>query len=268
MEKGQLDNIKSWFDRYVAGFYVEGDDFLNANIELKQKHSHHVCDQIQYITCELGLNEQQKTISEAVAILHDVGRFRQFQEHRTYNDFRSVNHCRLGVEILRKHNVLAGLASEEIGWIEKAVLHHGDKQLPQGLNGDALLYCKLIRDADKIDIYRVVAEYYEQHRRDPDSFKLEIELPDEPWYSEHILQAVISGQRIDYKDLQTWNDCKLIQLSWVYDMNFVPTLKRVKQLGFLQKIIDFLPPTEDIKRAGQYVLNYVDARIEQQKKAD
>ncbi|MBN1795884.1 MAG: HD domain-containing protein [Sedimentisphaerales bacterium] len=262
MKKEQLEKIKEWFDEYVAGFYGD-DEYFNANIELKDRHSRLVCAESLYLADELGLTDEQKQIAEVIAILHDVGRFVQFERYRTYNDPRSVNHSLLGVKIIREHNVLANLTAGEAEIIEVAIKYHGDKQLPDNLSGEVFLQSRIIRDADKIDIYRVVTECYEQYENDPDSFKLEIELPDEPWYSDEVLQKILTGRRIDYRDLKTLNDMKLIQLSWVYDVNFAATYNRIRERRFLEKIIDFLPPNDDIKQVAKTVLEYVDRKIKQ-----
>ena len=262
MGQEQLENLKEWFESYVAGFYGD-DEFVNANIELKEKHSRAVCAETAWLADKLGLSDNQKCIAQAIALLHDVGRFEQFKRHRTYNDARSCNHSQLAVDVICKEKILEGFDRQERQYIETAIKYHGDKKLPDGLDDETLLYCQLIRDADKIDIYRVVIEYYEQYRNNPQSFKLEIELPDEPWYSNEVVQKVLNGERIDYKLLKTWNDCKLIQLSWVYDVNFTQTLERIKQRGFLEKVIDFLPANEDIERVSKKVLDYVDLRIAQ-----
>jgi hypothetical protein len=57
---------------------------------------------------------------------------------------------------------------------------------------------------------------------------------------------------------------KLLQLGWVYDVNFTATLKRIRQRRFLEQIIDFLPRTEDIERVKTKIFEYVDCRIKQQ----
>jgi hypothetical protein len=262
MEQGQLDNLKGWFRKYVAGFYGD-DEFVNANIELKEKHSKMVCAETAWLADRLGLSYNQKRIAQAIALLHDVGRFEQFKKYRTYRDAGSCNHSQLSVEVICKEKILEGIDRREREYIDRAIKHHADRELPEGLDGDALLYCQLIRDADKIDIYRVVTEYYAQYQNDPESFKLEIELPNEPWCSDEVVQKVLNGERIDYRILKTWNDNKLIQLSWVYDVNFVPTLERIRQRGFLEKLIDFLPANRDIERVRTKVLDYVESRIKQ-----
>lgn len=263
MEQGQLDNLMKWFDSYVANFYGD-DEFVNTNIELKEKHSKTVCEEMAWLAGRLGLSDEQKRIAMAIALLHDIGRFRQFKEYRTYRDSSSVNHSQLGVDVICQEKALEGFDEKERTIIETAVRHHGEKELPGGLDDETLLYCKLIRDADKIDIYRVVIEYYEQYLANPGEFKLELEVPDEPWYTKEILEKLLAGERIDYKVLNTFNDVKLLMLSWIYDVNFAETLERIKGKGFLEKVIDFLPTDEDIERTRIKVLGYVDSRIDKE----
>jgi len=262
MEQEQLEKIRVWFDDYVAGFYGD-DEFVNANIELKEKHSRRTCEETLGLAEELGLTDNQKRIADAIALLHDVGRFEQFVKYRTYNDPRSVNHCLLGMEVLRQRKVLEQVDSKERELIEKAIEYHGLKELPGDLDGECLLFSQLIRDADKLDVFYVVTEYYKQYRKNPDEFNLELEFEDVPQYSKRIVEDILRGQLVDYSRLRTLNDMKLLQLGWVYDINFTATLKRIRQRRFLEKIIDFLPRTEDIEKVKAKIFEYVDRRIKQ-----
>ncbi len=265
MEQEQLEKFRVWFDGYVADFYGD-DEFVNANLKLKEEHSRRTCEEMRYLACELGLSENQRRIAEVIAILHDIGRFEQFVKYRTYHDPISVNHCLLGVEVLGREKVLAGVDSKEKELIEKAIEYHGTKELPGDLEGECLLFSKLIRDADKVDVFYVVTKYYKQYRDNPEGFKLELELPDEAGYSAEVIEEILCGRLIDYSQLRTWNDMKLCQLGWVYDINFAATLKRIKQRRFLEKMIEFLPETEDINKVKKKIFEYVDSAIEQEGK--
>jgi len=262
MEREQLEKFRDWFDDYVAGFYGD-DEFVNANIRLKEEHSRRTCEEMEYLADELGLSGNQRRTAEAVALLHDIGRFEQFVRYGTYNDPRSVNHCLLGLEVLRRRKVLEELDSKEKELIEKAIEYHGTKELPGDLEGECLLFSKLIRDADKIDVLYVMTEYYRQYRDNPEEFKLELELPDEAGYSAEVIEEILRGRRIDYSRLRTLNDMKLCQLGWVYDINFAATLRRIKQRKFLEKMIEFLPETEDINKVKRKIFEYVDSAIVQ-----
>ncbi len=263
MEQQQLRGFKTWFDNYVAGVYGD-DEFVNANLKSKEEHSRRTCDEMLYLAQQLAVEANQSRIAEVIALFHDIGRFEQFVKYRTYNDPRSVDHCLLGVKVLKKTKALDGLEKRERELIEKAIEYHGLKELPPDLDGDCLLFSKLIRDADKIDALYTMTDCYRQYAENTPGFKLELELPDEPGYSDHVVEGLLAGRRIDYSELRTLNDMKLCLLGWVYDVNFVPTLKRIKQRRFLEMLVDFLPKTEDIKRVRQKIFDYVDFRISQE----
>ncbi len=260
LEQAQLDKFRIWFDDYVAGFYGD-DETVNANIRLKENHSYRTCNEILYLAGELGLDENQKLISETIALLHDVGRFEQFVKYRMYSDARSVDHCLLGLEVLEKNRLLDEVQLQEKLLIQKAIEYHVRKELPPGLDGQCLLFSKLIRDADKLDAYYVVMKYYRQYRENPQNFKLGMELPDEPGYSADVVNELLSGRCVDNRKVRKLNDLKLSLLGWVYDVNFTSTLKRIKRCGYLEKLLGFLPANEDIERIGEKILEYVDFRI-------
>jgi hypothetical protein len=88
-----------------------------------------------------------------------------------------------------------------------------------------------------------------------------MEMPDEPGFTPEVLEAILTGGRIDYKALRTLNDMKLCVLGWVYDVNFVPALCRLKQRRHLEMIFEFLPDIPDIRKVREKILAYVDSRI-------
>lgn len=260
MHKQQIDRFNEWFDKYVAHLYGD-DDYINANIKLKEDHSRRVCRQIRYLARELKLSADKKRLAEAIALFHDIGRFEQFKKYRTYSDHRSIDHSTFGLEVLAKNNALAGVDRGEKKIIETAIRFHNVMELPAGLDEDVLLFSQLIRDADKLDIYYVVAQYYKEYEKNPEGFKLEIELPDSPVITAKVIEDLVAGRHIDYRDLKSWNDMKLCQLSWVYDVNFATTLKRIKELGYIEMIIGFLPKTDGVQKAASAVQTYIDRRI-------
>ena len=196
-----------------------------------------------------------------IALFHDVGRFPQFAQYRTYKDVRSVDHCRLGVEVLAQEGILSCLRREEQQWVERAVECHGRKALPSDLRGQALLFAKLIRDADKLDIYRIVVGSYRAYRQDPAKYSFEIELPDEPGHSPAVLDAVAGGRVVDYLDLRTMNDMKLCQLGWVYDLNFAASIERLKQRGYIEELLSLLPQTPDMAKVSEKIHSYMAAKL-------
>jgi hypothetical protein len=89
----------------------------------------------------------------------------------------------------------------------------------------------------------------------------ESELPDEPRISPEVLEAVLNGQLIEYRQLRTLNDMRLCQLGWVYDMNFAASLARLRERSLLPQLLSFLPPTPDIDRLRDKLFTYIDTRL-------
>ena len=260
MRQENVENMKAWFRDYVAGFFGN-DEFVNSNIRMKEQHTWRTCEEILLLARRLELSVNQKRIAELIALLHDIGRFKQFSQYRTYDDSRSVDHSMLGLEVLAETNVLQSVDPTESSIIETAIEHHGRKQLPADLDGQHLFFARLIRDADKIDILYTVTEYYEQYHDDPAEFMLQLELPDEPRYSAEVVESILRGELVDYTILRTLNDIKLCRLGWVYDVTFTAALRRIKQRKFLDKLIDFLPRTQDTQRVKEKIFAYVDCRL-------
>jgi putative nucleotidyltransferase with HDIG domain len=147
MQEEQLNTFKRWFGGFVARFYGT-DAYVNAHIQLKEEHTQRTCAEMVHLAQALGLDDAQTRVAELIALFHDIGRFPQFARYRTYNDRRSIDHSRLGVETLRQEGILTSLPAEERQWIETAVEHHGRRSLPAEMTGQTLLFARLIRDAD------------------------------------------------------------------------------------------------------------------------
>jgi len=260
MNKKQFDHFKAWFTEYVASFYG-ADEYVNAHIKLKEEHTYRVCEEMVWLTNQLNLSEQDKLTAGTIAIFHDVGRFEQFAKYRTYMDNKSVNHCLVALEVLGGNNLLDELDAGEKLTVETAIKLHGGIKLPDNLDGETALFAKLIRDVDKLDVYRVVIEGYKQFEANPEDFFLEVEFPAETYCSAEIIETLLKGRRIDFRKLRTLHDAKLLQLSWVFDVNFPQTFIRIMQRRFLDELITLLPEKEEAVRVKKFIFDYVDARI-------
>lgn len=125
----------------------------------------------------------------------------------------------------------------------------------------------MIRDADKLDIYYTVTRGYTQYKDNPGDFSLTLGLPDTPHCSPKVVARVLKGKSIDYSELETFNDLKLIQLGWIHDINFRPTIKRIKERNFLKTLADLIPNTPEIEQIKNNIFAYVEQRIAQDKQS-
>jgi len=260
MTAQQLQKFKEWFADYIADFYGTSA-YIDANLELKEIHTRYVCKEAAYIAGAIGLSENDRLIADAVALFHDVGRFEQFTKYQTYSDAKSEDHNLMAVRILKEYNTLAGLTKTEQDIILKAIELHGAIELPTDLSDSVELHARIIRDADKLDIYRVLTDKYREYRDDPENYNLELEQVDDPTYSPHIIEAIENHAQVDYTSLKTLNDMKLLLLAMIFDVNFATTLKRIKQHGYIDQLLQLLPRDEVMQKVGQTMHRYMENKI-------
>jgi len=67
---------------------------------------------------------------------------------------------------------------------------------------------------------------------------------------------------VDIRNMENLNDFKLLQVGWVYDVNFVPTFRRLRQKGYLDVIRKVLPDSEVIREVFAAVGSYLDEKLQ------
>lgn len=254
MNKDNLIFLKNWFSDHCRSFYSDNEED-RENILLKETHTYDVCKNCVYIAEKEGLNQNDVMLTEATGLFHDVGRFTQYLKYKTFKDSVSENHGKLGANILAEGKVLDGLPSDEQAIILNAVKFHNAFHLPslskihsREKNERIIFFLKLVRDADKLDIFRVFLSYCENKNEKLPS-AADLGLPDGPGYSEEILSSLVLGKVASYSEMKTLNDFRLLQLSWIYDLNFDSSLMFAKGKDFLNRCARWLPHDEKIESA-------------------
>jgi len=259
MRPQDLENFRGWFSGFTKSFF-SADPEDRRNLSLKVDHTHHVCANCVYIAESVPLSPGEVRTAEAAGLFHDIGRFPQYSAYRTFRDSISVNHGKLGAETLERQNVLGSLQEEERQIILFCVKYHNAFSLPEAPGERSRLFLKLVRDADKIDIWRVFAEYFSQTEGERAS-AAGLGLPDRPEYSEKIISCILGSRAASLHDAQTLNDFKLLQLSWVFDLNFRASLVLLREKGDFTRIAGSLPETAGISRAAGHLHAYIDERL-------
>lgn len=251
--KLEVTKMHYWFKDYAQKYQ---NDIDSENIELKLHHSLRVAADIVEIARKLHLSEDEISLAETMGLLHDIARFEQYKKFQTFRDADSFNHAEEGYKIIKQNFLLENYSEKHQEYILKAIRYHNRLHLPESEKEDVLFFCRLLRDADKLDILRVVSEYYAR----PHALRnktIELGLKDTPDVTEKILTAVLNRKDVNYEDIRCLNDFKLLQAGWVFALNFVPTLNLVKQRGYLQIIRKNLPDDEKIDLVFKHIYNYI-----------
>ena len=259
MTEKDLQFYKIWYKDYSNSFHTTDDAW--KNLALKIEHTEHVCEHIAAISRDLSLSNREAMIAETIAIFHDLGRFRQYSEYKTFQDRKSRNHGLLGAMTLIENNVLKDLPDEEQQLILQTIKFHNAYAIPNMFDNYSILFLKMIRDADKLDIFRVFIEYYEsppENRASETAFGL----PDTDSYSEAVISSLHNRRTASYRTLKTENDFKLLKLSWVYGLHFNYSLRIVQENEYIKILAEKLPNTDEIRSAVTGVEKHIKEKLQ------
>ena len=258
MENILVEEYYNWFNSYVKRFYGE-DSVINQNIELKERHTLNVSKHARNIAKSLNLKEEEVNTAEIIGLYHDIGRFEQFRTYKTFRDNISENHATLGIKILKENKILEELSDSRQKIIIKAISLHNTKELPSNLPKEEALYCKLIRDADKLDIFRVIIEYENERQNNPNPAM--DYLPFTLGYNKELLNDILLDRKISNNLLKNYNDRKLYELSWILDLNFQFSFNYIKEKNVLKMLINCLPENEEIDKIYKYIEQYIERNL-------
>jgi putative nucleotidyltransferase with HDIG domain len=260
MTKEDLLYFKDFFLNYVEEFHSD-DETIQKNITLKKHHTLRVLENMSTITKNLHLDENSDLLAKTIALFHDIGRFYQFKKYKTYSDSQSENHAELGIKVLESTGILSRVSKEEKTIILKAVQYHNVFKLPSNEESKQILFCKLIRDADKIDIYKVLTDYYEELDLDLNP-AIEHNLPNIEDYSPIIIEDIFNSRNSNSELLRTRYDMRLLTLTWVFDINYKISIDLIKNRDFINKTLKVLPNNEDMEKVKLSLQNYMDNYME------
>lgn len=263
MDKKKFRQIEEWVQDFIDGYLNRaGDEDLSQNLRLKAEHTFLVDKNIIRLCEALSLDEEQTHLARTIALCHDLGRFPQFYQYRTFRDADSVNHGILSSEIVESSGILRELPDTERQVIIKSIRFHNSVKTPSKFLGDEItdswLYISLIRDADKLDIWRVFSEYFRLPVEKRPSGAI-LGLTDDGGVSDGIIEAIREKRVALLKDVKSQSDFRLLQVSWVFDLNFRESFRILKDRDYLSAITDI--NNEKVQEAVSFVEDYIERRL-------
>ena len=250
VKRGMLTEVRKWFMDYVSSFQEK-----QRYIALKRAHTLRVCSEISTLGKKLGLNSDELHLAGIIGMLHDVGRFEQYARYHTFIDGRSENHAELGVAIIKRFGILDNCDDVIRDLTIRCVRYHNRASLPSEESEPCLFFSRLLRDADKLDIWKIVTEYYSQEKKSRNR-ELELDLPDTSGFSDAACEDLMNSRIVNIAHVKNLNDFKLLQIGWVFDINFQPALDVVRKRRYLEKIGEVLPNSDRIDRIFSIIDHY------------
>lgn len=251
IEPERLQRIRAIYESYLLPFRRHNDPAYRDHILLKYEHIYRVCQEMEGISRYFNMNEKEQAFTQSIALLHDLGRFEQFDKYGTYADAESENHAAMAIRIIRQTGIVQEFTKSQFHILERTILNHNLPALDGSDETDVRFYSGLMRDSDKLDIWRVSLEYNIFHKLESADFPTEYKV------SEELLACFRDQQIIPLKQVRSFYDSILFRLSWVYDLNFSYTLKEFSKREICAKILAKLPPSAELESIRGLVNDYI-----------
>ena len=250
---------QEFFESYVNSF-IQLSPRQEENFTIKKEHSFRVADNAGRLSDIMHLNSDDRKVAYLSGLFHDIGRFEQLADYNTFNDVNSVDHAEHSVKVLKEKDVMNDLGSELQELVYFAIHYHNKLQLPKKRNDREMMHARLLRDADKLDILKVLTDYYSDKKRKP-NHTLTWDLPANGLVSPAVAKQIFSGKLISKENVKNETDVKIMQLSWVYDLNFKSTIEFIFQNRFFEKIYNTLPKNDLIIEIYRKVKVYAENKL-------
>ena len=199
--------------------------------------------------------------------MHDIGRFEQYKIYNkntnsiVLDSSIKFNHGEAGVGILKRDNYIRKYIedSKYDKIILTAVYEHNRYELSKNLSKEEELFCKIIKDADKLDIIYETIYYYWQEE---DRIK-QVELGE---LSPQMLEDFYSRKLANNKNRISETDQILRFSSFIYDINFKYSFEMLKESDNISKMIDRfdykIPKTkQEMMKVKEIAKQYIKEKI-------
>lgn len=217
-------------------------------INLKEEHTAAVLAHTRLLVDEENFPHPLDRACVLAALYHDVARFPQYARWHTFKDSLSVNHGLLGVKVLKRQGRLDSEEPRVRALVLAAVGMHNRFAVPCGLDPDVQLVVDVVRDADKLDIFRIMAGHLAEKPPYNEAVVLHVSQKTDLW-SPKVLDDVTHRRVAAYADLTSVSDLRLLLASWMYDLRFAGTRRVLAQSGLIEELLEALPDVSPLSEA-------------------
>jgi hypothetical protein len=193
-----------------------------------------------------GASREDVALAWLLGMFHDIGRFEQLRRYGTFVDAQSVDHANLSADILfvegKVRDYFPEYAPEDASqcrypdWklVELAIRSHSLYRLPEDLNDRELFFCQVLRDADKIDIFRVNIDTAPEDIYNVTTYDLK-----NSEVSPGVLES-FTGQHATLREKRkTAIDYLAAHISLTYELVYPRSRQLAMEQGYLDKMLAF-----------------------------
>lgn len=236
------------FDEYVSNY-----DMKDERIFLKYHHSYAVSRLMEDLAIRFELTPEEIEIAKIIGLLHDIGRFEQWKKFKSFKDI-NVDHADESCNYLFKDGHIRDFidTNKYDFVIENAIRYHNKLTIPE-MDSYSCMFAKMIRDMDKVDIYKQCAIHFEY------TFNKEE-------VSKEVLEYFNKKRSIPHKFRKSKSDSIIIMLAFIFDINFEESLDilvETDNFDLFLSTVDIVSGSEDLwKDIRQICFDKINGKID------
>lgn len=260
--------------------YVRNYDPSDEKIKLKIDHTYRVAGLCQRIAESLGLSETDVDIAWLLGMLHDIGRFEQIRRFGTFNDVQSVDHAEFGADLLFKEGLIRKFAegyyeecelarsgneeaeqiiknnehhNKDTGLLEMAIRQHNKYRVKEDLTERQRMFCDILRDADKVDIFKVNADIPMEIIYDVTTEELKNGV-----ITKEVLESFYKKETVLKSVRRSAVDHIVGHISLLFELVYKESYRQAKEQGYVYKLLDFKSDVPEVNAEFDDMRKYVD----------
>lgn len=268
-------NVINTFAEYVRNY-----DPSDEKIKLKIDHTYRVAGMCQRIAESLGLSEPDVDIAWLLGMLHDIGRFEQIRRFGTFNDAQSVDHAEFGADLLFKEGLIRKFAegyyeecelarsgneeaeqiiknnehhNKDTGLLELAIRQHNKYRVKEDITERQRMFCDILRDADKVDIFKVNADIPMEIIYDVTTEELKSGV-----ISKEVLESFYKRETVLKSVRKSAVDHIVGHISLLFELVYKESYRQAKEQGYVYKLLDFKSDVPEVNAEFDDMRKYVD----------
>lgn len=260
--------------------YVRNYDPSDEKIKLKIDHTYRVAGLCQRIAESLGLSEPDVDIAWLLGMLHDIGRFEQIRRFGTFNDAQSVDHAEFGADLLFKEGLIRKFAegyyeecelarsgneeaeqmiknnehhNKDTGLLEMAIRQHNKYRVKEDLTERQRMFCDILRDADKVDIFKVNADIPMEIIYDVTTEELKNGV-----ITKEVLESFYKKETVLKSVRRSAVDHIVGYISLLFELVYKESYRQAREQGYVYKLLDFKSDVPEVNAEFDDMRKYVD----------
>ena len=260
--------------------YVRNYDPSDEKIKLKIDHTYRVAGLCQRIAESLGLSEPDVDIAWLLGMLHDIGRFEQIRRFGTFNDAQSVDHAEFGADLLFKEGLIRKFAegyyeecelaepenqedeqiiknnehhNKDTGLLEMEIRQHNKYRVKEDLTERQRMFCDILRDADKVDIFKVNADIPMEIIYDVTTEELKNGV-----ITKEVLESFYKKETVLKSVRRSAVDHIVGHISLLFELVYKESYRQAKEQGYVYKLLDFKSDVPEVNAEFDDMRKYID----------